>query len=193
MGILLRVIAYNLVWAACVLGAANGNTWIGPLAALVTVAAHIAASRQRIAEAKLVATLAVIGLIIDSGLMHAGILRFNGQALIVPLWFAALWPAFATLLNTALMWLRGRPMLSVLFGALGGPFAYFSGAKLGALQLNNNLTLALMVIAMEWAIVTPVAVWLAQRFETGAKGQSFESEATDVSESAAPVALEGGN
>ncbi len=193
MGILLRVIAYNLVWAACVLGAANGNTWIGPLAALVTVVGHIAASRQRIAEAKLIATLAVLGLIVDSALMHAGILRFTEQALIVPLWFAALWPAFATLLNTALTWLRGRPMLSVLFGALGGPFAYFSGAKLGALQLHDNLTLALIVIAIEWAVVTPLAVWLAQRFEASVNGQSSEQQSTDVSESAAPVALEGGN
>jgi len=192
MGVLIRVIAYNLVWVACVWGAAKGNEWIGPLVALVTVAGHIGASQHRLSESKLIALLAVIGLVIDSALMHAGILQFIDAGFLVPLWFAALWPAFATLLNTALTWLRGRTLLAVVFGAIGGPLAYYSGAKLGALQLNENLWLALTVIAIEWAAVTPLAIWLAHRRDGKAVSEPNHVDSTDAPDASSRVALEGG-
>lgn len=193
MGVLIRVIAYNLVWVACVWGAAKGNEWIGPLVALVTVAVHIGASQHRLSETKLIALLAVIGLVIDSALMHAGILRFKESGFLVPLWFAALWPAFATLLNTALTWLRGRTLLAVGFGAIGGPIAYYSGAKLSALQLHENLWLALTVIAIEWAVVTPFAIWLAQRCEDNTVSELNHVDSADAADASSHVVLEGGH
>lgn len=160
---LVYVIGYNVVWLACVLGSARGYGWIGPVAAIALVSGHLWTRKNRASEATLIAILTTIGVVSDSTLAYAGILRFDGAGLLVPLWFAALWPSFATLLNSVLTWLRSRWLLAVLFGAIGGPFAYYSGAQLGALQLSENIPMALSVIAIEWALVTPLAVWLAER------------------------------
>jgi hypothetical protein len=44
-----------------------------------------------------------------------------------------LWVNLATTFYFFPGWLRGRYVLSAIFGAIGGPIAYFSGAKLGAM------------------------------------------------------------
>ena len=43
-----------------------------------------------------------------------------------------MWMNFALTLNHAMAWLKGRPVVGLILGAIGGPLAYFAGAKLGA-------------------------------------------------------------
>jgi hypothetical protein len=59
-------------------------------------------------------------------------------------------------------WLRGRYWLASALGACGGPVAYYGGQRLGALQLLNNASLSLLIIAVEWAFVTPALVYLSE-------------------------------
>jgi len=52
----------------------------------------------------------------------------------------------ATTLNVSMAWLRGRYALAAIFGAFGGPLAYYSGAKLGAMTRLPDST-GLIVLA----------------------------------------------
>jgi hypothetical protein len=52
-------------------------------------------------------------------------------------------------------WLVTRPALAVVFGALGGPVAYYAGAKLGAIAINPSAT-TFIAIGLSWA----AALWL---------------------------------
>jgi hypothetical protein len=75
-----------------------------------------------------------------------------------PLWMVMLWVNLAMTLNDSMAWLRGRFVLAVIFGAIGGPLAYYSGAKLGAADVPAMADL--VVIGIAWAIAFPALSWI---------------------------------
>jgi hypothetical protein len=154
---LLNIIAYQIAWFACVLGAANQLPWIGTTVALAVVALHLALTPQRRVELKLIVAAAVIGLVLDSALASSGLVSFASGVLIdglTPHWMLGLWISFATTLTVSMRWLVTRPALAIAFGALGGPIAYYAGTKLGAMTIHTDA--ALFVIGITWA----GAMWL---------------------------------
>jgi hypothetical protein len=75
-----------------------------------------------------------------------------------------MWMSFATTLNVAVRWLRGRVFIAALFGAVGGPLSYLAGDGLGALELVNHAA-ALVSLSIGWAVATPLLVAVATRFD----------------------------
>jgi Protein of unknown function (DUF2878) len=87
----------------------------------------------------------------------------------VPAWILALWAVFATALNVSLRWLNnvkshGKWLIAVLFGAIGGPLAYMGAARLGAVNLNLYPQ-SYIALGLGWAIMTPILIKLAQKFD----------------------------
>jgi len=160
-------IAFQLGWFACVLGAANGLPWFGPLVVVAVVLFHLASSRRPGRELRLVVAAMLLGLVVDSLLLATGWLRYpTGQWLpgVAPYWIVAMWGLFATTLNVSMAWLRGRPVLAVLMGGTGGPLSYVAGEKLGAIELAPALP-ALTALAIAWALAMPLLMRLAERFD----------------------------
>lgn len=160
-------IAFQLGWFACVLGAANGLPWSGPLVASAVVALHLGLSRRPGRELRLVGAAMLLGLLVDSLLMATGWLIYpTGQWLpgLAPYWIVAMWGLFATTLNVSMVWLRGRPVLTALMGGIGGPLSYLAGEKLGAIVLAPPLP-ALIALALAWALAMPLLMRLAERFD----------------------------
>jgi hypothetical protein len=75
-----------------------------------------------------------------------------------------MWMLFATTLNVSLRWLRRYPLAAIALGAIGGPLAYWAGARLGAMEFAAPVA-ATAALAFGWALLTPLLVWLAQRFD----------------------------
>jgi hypothetical protein len=69
---------------------------------------------------------------------------------------------FATTLNLSLGWLKGRPALAALLGAVGGPLAYFAGHRLGGIELPDP-AVALLVQGLGWSVLMPLLTSLATR------------------------------
>jgi hypothetical protein len=169
MAVAANFFLFQAGWFACVLGAARGFPWQGALVALLIAGFMVLRSKQPRDELALVAAAAVAGFAFDSALALAGWVDFKGAvpaALLAPVWMVALWVLFATTLNVSLRWLREWPALGVLFGAVGGPVAYYAGERLGALQFADPL-LGLTAVALGWALATPLLVVLARRLEAG--------------------------
>ena len=78
-----------------------------------------------------------------------------------PLWMVSLWINFATLLNVSLKWLHGRYALAAVLGALGGPAAYYSGARLGAMQNLPGIG-SLLVLSLAWSVAVPIVLWMVE-------------------------------
>jgi hypothetical protein len=119
------------------------------------------------AELKLVLLSLGLGLIFDSLLVWQGWLQYSSGMVfsnIAPYWIVALWGLFATLLNISLRWMRGRWIIAVLFGAAGGPAAYYGGLRLGALEFGN-MPAGLLALAIGWALLTPLLLELSSRFD----------------------------
>lgn len=171
--------AFQIGWFACVLGAAHGLPWAGTGIAIAIVAWHVARSARPRAELLLVLIAAAIGALWDSALVALGWIRFPSGALIegaAPHWIVAMWMLFATTLNLSLAWLKRRTALAVLFGALGGPLAYLGGAKLGAVTLVAQGP-ALVALALGWAVITPLLLEVARRFDGFTPEHGLRAEA----------------
>ena len=162
---ILNAILFQAGWFAVVLGAAHGYVREGALAAVLIVAWHVARSARPAREAGLAAAAAALGFVFESLLVQSGWVRFDAGVVIdgaAPYWMVALWALFATTLNGSLRLLQARPWLAALFGAVGGPLAYYAGARLGALELVQPLAM-LAALAAGWALATPLLASLARR------------------------------
>lgn len=167
MATFVNFILFQVAWFACVLGGAHETPWIGPVVVAGVAAYHLSRVPNPKAEFSLLALAAGIGAAFDSALAATGWLSYpSGQwhPLLAPYWMVALWVAFATTLNVSLNWLKGRPLLALAFGAVGGPLAYFAGAKLGGVTFHEP-ALALTVLAFGWASITPTLVLLATHLD----------------------------
>jgi hypothetical protein len=165
--ILVNFVAFQLGWFACVLGGANDLALAGTLAVAVVVGMHLAMAQRPGPEALLIAVAAAVGLAWDSTLVALGLMSYpsgNFAAGLAPHWIIAMWALFATSLNLSMGWLKGRPGLAALFGAVGGPLAYLAGERLGGLQMPDPV-MALGAQAIGWAVILPLLTRLAARLD----------------------------
>ena len=163
-----NVALFQAAWFAAVLGAARGMPWLGPLAMLPTLAVHLLLQEDRQAEVKLLLAAGVLGFIFDTAFVAGGVftpLQHLFPRPLSPPWMVCLWLNFAATLNVSMAWLRGRYLLALLFGAIGGPLAYYSGARLGATEALPT-TAGMLLLAIGWGAMTPLLVWLAQIFSS---------------------------
>lgn len=163
---LLNVALFQGAWFAAVLGAAGVRPWLGPGAVALVVAIHLALTDNRPGETKLLLTAGILGFLFDTALVATGTFLPVQHLLprpFSPPWMVALWLNFATTLNVSLAWLRGRYLLSALFGAVGAPLAYYSGARLGATEALPTAG-AMLILAAGWGVMTPLLVGTAKYF-----------------------------
>ncbi len=143
------------IWFLCVLG---GNA--GALFALPLLVVNILLSRHRRADLQMIGVLLLLGVPIDSILQAIGFFSFSSAGFPIPLWLVVVWVALAALPNHSLAWMKNRMLLSALFGALGGPLAYWAGVRLGAATFHWPLLPSLALLAVVWALlwITVMAV-----------------------------------
>ncbi|MBE0584688.1 MAG: DUF2878 domain-containing protein [Desulfofustis sp.] len=158
MNWLINLLIYNLVWLICVVGG-NSMAWLG----LVLVAGHFLISPTRRQDALLAAAVLAVGVVVDGVLSGIGFFSFIPDQFPIPLWLAVIWLALATLPNHSLGWMKRRPVLSALFGTLGGPLAYWGGARLGAATLNWPLFESLLLLAVVWGLLWPLIMLLSTK------------------------------
>ncbi len=163
---------YQAGWFVCVLGAANQQPWLGVVAMLIIVAWHLKQAIQPIQELALSLVAVVIGGTFDQLMLNQQLVQYQAHGwseLLVPVWMLALWAEFATLLNVSLRWMRGRWLLAVLFGAIGGPLAYMAAELLGAVTLNTmsfgGVPATYLTLSIGWAILTPMLLMLSQQLD----------------------------
>ena len=165
--LLINFIAFEIGWFAAVLGAAHDHVWAGVGIAALVVLLHLLMSHHWLRELKLLLSVMLLGLIWDSALVACHIIEYpTGQLLpmLAPVWIVAVWALFATTLNVSMVFLRGRLWLAVLFGAIGAPLSFLGGLRLQALQFPDTQT-ALDVLAIGWAAMMPLLIYLSVRFD----------------------------
>lgn len=153
-------------WFACVLSAAHGHAWLGEIAVLLLLAAHLWRVAQPRQELNLIVTVALIGAVWETVMVHLGWLTYPdgaGPGGLAPLWLLALWGLFAAQFNTTYRWLKTRMFAAVLLGMVAGPLSFRSGAALGALRFAKPWPAA-FALACGWGILLPVVVLLSRRW-----------------------------
>ncbi len=155
-----NVLGQQIGWFACVMGAAAGHPFVGAGVGLAIVALHLRALPDPEQELRLLGLAAALGLGIESGLQAAGILSYaspwHAVPWLCPPWIAVLWIQFATTLRFGFRWLRGRPALAAVVGAIGGPLAFRAGEALGAVRFAPDRWVSYVSLAVVWGICFPV-------------------------------------
>jgi hypothetical protein len=172
-------LATQIAWFAAVLGAAHGFAGWACVPALAVVVWHLWRAPQTAREGGLIALAAIAGTLADALVLRQGAIAYaSGQwsAVLPPLWITGLWAVFATSLNVTLRWLHGRWWLAALLGAVAGPLAFASGARLGAAEMLQPAR-AMGLLALEWALVLPALCALARRLD-GARPAALPSHPT---------------
>jgi hypothetical protein len=159
-------IGFQVAWFAAVFGAAGGQPWLGPAAILLWLAVYAFLSGRPKLEIQIALIALGMGLLADSLLIGFGVYTPRGLIggwPLTPPWMLALWINFGTLVNGSLSWLRGRYWLGAFLGAWGGPAAYYSGHRVGALTFHPPLIIHLVFLGIAWAIAVPLLFFLAEK------------------------------
>ncbi len=170
MNNLANLVGYQVVWFCAVIGASRGMAWPAIAAMSVFVAWQLAVSTHRRADVQLVLAAAALGIVIDGAIAASGLATYAAPAPAIPtggapVWIIALWCSFSLTLDRSLGFLRGRPLLAALLGAIGAALADAGAARgWNALTFATPTWHALAAIAFGWAIATPLLVALAQRW-----------------------------
>ena len=167
----LNYVSVQVGWFACALGAARGVGWVGPVVVGVLLTVQLVLNPDRRRELTLIAIVGVLGTVVDSVKTATGFLGYregySGISWLCPLWITAMWLNFATTVNGALGWLKGRYALAAVLGAIAGPLNYLAGARMGAIDLNLDLGPTVVILALVWGMVIPLVFWIAERIELG--------------------------
>ena len=163
----LSLVGYQLVWLAAVSGAARGLAWPGILGMLVYAACQLGAAHHYKTDLWLMATAIMMGLLFDSGLIHAGLARYAApwpSTGLAPAWILALWAAFSLTFTQSLAYLQTRFWLAALLGATGGPLAYLGAARgWHVVTFASPSWRALLCLGIGWGLATPALAWIARR------------------------------
>ena len=165
--IIINIALFQLGWFCCVLAAANSMPLAGTAAAMLVVLWHLASSYDPRKELTLLLMAALIGTTWESLLVSAGWLQYPSGTFIqgiAPIWIIAMWMLFATTLNVSLRWLKNRLALAAALGAIAGPAAFFTGYKLGGVNMPD-ITTALLVLSFGWAVLMPLLMTLSNRID----------------------------
>ncbi len=164
----INLIAYQLGWFACILGAAKGRFWLGPTVVCFVFSLHLVLTKNYRKEIILGLIITLVGFITDTLLTAKGIYAplphfFTPPS--SPPWLIFMWLNFATLLNVSIKWLSRKYLLAAFLGGIGGASAYYGGDTLGALQYMNPIYVNLSITIIVWAVLTPLFFYISSKLD----------------------------
>lgn len=163
---LVNAIGYQLVWLVSVVGAAHGQLFAGPLAAIAFAVLVLAFGGERRADLRLIPLVLLIGLLTDSAWIELGWLDYSApwpSAQFAPAWIVGIWVSFALTLNHSMAFLKGRYLLAAVLGAVGGPLSYWGASRgLGAVHFVAPVAIVLLGLGIVWMGVFPLFARLSE-------------------------------
>ena len=157
-----NVLGFKACWWACVLGAVNGQKYLGPVLVLLYLAIHIyyLPQESRPSEINLLLFAAIFGTLADSLLLNLGLLIYKGTtfSFLAPFWITAMWVGFTATLNHSFKGLDGKFFIQLILGLVFGPISYLTGKSFGAINFSSQYpeSTILIVIALTWGISFPL-------------------------------------
>jgi hypothetical protein len=169
-----NLIGNQIVWFSAVIGAGRELWWPGVIAAAIFILMHLTLAGQsaakRAIDLRLLAIALLTGALLDGSIALSGFARYAANDIALPsggapLWILSLWAAFALTLRHSMTFLLGRPIIALMFGAIGGPLAYLGAARgWQAITFSEPRWMALLALAIGWGLAVPLLTTLAHRW-----------------------------
>ena len=165
--ILFNIIGFYICWWGSIFGAANDHFYIGPLFVLLFLFIHFYKIVYHKNEIAYLFICFCFGFIIDTIFLRMNIISYKGYLPdyfnIAPLWVVCLWVCFGATVYHSFSWVRRKYFTMSILGAMFGPLIYYSGAKLESLNFINNANSNIKIVAIAWAILIPLLVFISDR------------------------------
>jgi len=159
--VLVNAVLFQILWFACVLGSSYKLIWPAILATGILLIWQLRPAHRHPSDLRLIFVAIFLGLIIDSCWVLLGFMEFTDQrpvAWLSPAWIILMWVGFALTINHSMAWLAMHPMLPALMGLIGGPLAYYTGLRLGAVEYLTDPLLISCLLGIIWAIALSILV-----------------------------------
>ncbi len=169
--VIAEYIGFQVVWLACAFGAAAGTALPGLAAAGIFVVARFRAPDADRALGVVTLAATATGILAESLLVLAGLVRYASAwptERLAPIWLAALWSAFGTLLPGLSRAFGSVPFaLVAVIGAITGPLSYVAAARIGALELTSPG--GHIAIGFTWGVALPALIALHRHLAPAAR------------------------
>ncbi|MCH8550600.1 MAG: DUF2878 domain-containing protein [Natronospirillum sp.] len=158
----MHAVIYQTTWFITVLA---GNLWslLWALPLLSTIV-----WRQAPMALAFIGLVTVLGYGADLTLQAVGLVTFNENSLLGPLWLLVLWVSFANVIWHLLHKIPGL-LLPALLGAISGPLSYYGGAVLGAAEPLS--TAGIIAFSIWWAVAFPAFITLRRHWPPNLRRQ----------------------
>lgn len=154
----INLVWFQIIWFIAVLYTQQAILIMG-----LSLCLHFLLTPTRYSDLLNLVSISLLGVLADYSLSTLGVLNFS-TANFIPLWLILLWCHFSITLNHSMAWLDKLPLLArILFGAIFGTLSYYSATQLNEVNLNSNLTLSLFSLAVIWATLLPVYIFMASK------------------------------
>ncbi len=164
--LLLNAAGFQLAWWALIVAVPWGLEAGALVLGLVLGTAHLRWSPHPRNEIRLAAAACMVGVVVDTSLQAAGVIRFHGWSAgpLSPVWLWMLWALFGFTLDASMAFLqRHHWAVAAVAGSVFGPLSYLGGAKLGAASFMPTMA-AVLTLSLAWGVALPILVKLAHRW-----------------------------
>ena len=157
--IIYNAVVFNIAWFVCVLGGSR----IAVLFAVVVIGIHLVFFSDNYKnETGFILFMLLLGVVVESVFIRAGLLVPPDGGLWPPLWLVCLWGFFATTLNHSLKWFQNHMPAAFLMGAVSAPLTYLGGTRLTDFSLREPVLLTLAAMGLVWCVVFPFSLMVAK-------------------------------
>ena len=164
---IVNFILFQLLWLACVWGAAHQLLYPGLAVFSLLLIWHLLPANQHSGDLRVMLLALLMGGIVDSLWQYFDILSYQLSLTdrIAPIWILLLWMGFALTINHSLSWLKGRALIASIFSAAAAPCSYYAAERLGAVEFASaNRWVSLSLLALAWAVIFPLLILAARRW-----------------------------
>lgn len=150
---IINFILFQLLWTACVLGAAYQQfqfTWL--FLGLIIAMSIYSPDKKDLIYASL---FCLIGYGSDSLMSYLSLIKYQSfifHDTLAPAWILMLWLGMALSIRWSFSWLLKYPKIGSLFMMVGAPFSYFFAHNLGAIEIQF-FPETLFFISFVWGII----------------------------------------
>lgn len=155
-------------WLICMHEATGPTPYFGSLVVAALLVYHMIFTHAFWVDAILIASLAILGTIIDSAYIWTGLIDYQGGysccPSIAPLWITSLWALYASSVNHSLEWLKLHLyLIAAPLGAAGAISSYLVGVELGAITIHHSPVVTFAIIGLVWSVIVPASLIFADR------------------------------
>lgn len=165
MLIVIKVIYFQALWYLSVFLGARSLHWLALFLCLISLGLDYLVFRYPNVRAThyvyFVLALVLFGFGFDLAFTYSGLIGWT-PGLFYPASLMGVWIIFATYYPSIFSKFDGRPILSFILGALFGPFAYWSGAQIGAIEYTIQETSALVFHMIGWGLFFSLSIHFFQ-------------------------------